>query len=116
MRIVLILIVATWGIIALLAFAATVHKSLDAKLTAAYLLGWPVLAIALVLNEPVPLWLAVPVMFGFLPWFLAGPHLYQIVRDPSRSQPDELIGIPLAYWKWGGLGAILLGILFNGYA
>jgi hypothetical protein len=55
-------------------------------------------------------------MFGFLPWFLAGPHLYQIVRDPSRSRPDELVGIPLAYWKWGGLGAILLGILFNGYA
>ncbi|NCA71901.1 MAG: hypothetical protein EOM91_17850 [Sphingobacteriia bacterium] len=116
MRIVLILIVAVWGIFALLTFVTAANKSLDAKLTAAYLLGWPVVAVALFLNEPVPLWLAVPVMFGFLPWFLAGPHLFTIVRDPSRSQPDELIGIPLAYWKWGGLGSILLGLAFGAYA
>lgn len=115
MRILLILIVAGWGILALLSFVTTANKSRDAKLTAGYLILWPVVAIALFLNEPVPLWLAVPVMFGFLPWFLAGPHLDAIVRDPSCSRPDEIIGIPRAYWKWGGLGSILLGILFGGY-
>jgi hypothetical protein len=115
MRIVLILIVAAWGIVALLTFVTTSNKSLDAKLTAAYLLGWPVLAIGLFLNEPVPLWLAVPTLFGFLPWFLAGPHLYAIVRDPSQSRPGEIIGIPRAYWKWGGISSILLGIAFSGY-
>lgn len=115
MRIVLILVAAGWGAFALLCFAAAANKSLDAKLTAIYLIGWPVVAIGLFLNEPVPLWLAVPVAFGFLPWFLSGPHLYTIVRDPASSQPDELIGIPLAYWKWGGIGSILLGILFSGY-
>jgi hypothetical protein len=115
MRIVLILIVASWGIVSLLTFATTTDKSLDAKLTAGYLLAWPVLAVALFLNEPVPLWLAVPTFFGFLPWFLAGPHLYAILKDPSRSRPDEIVGIPRAYWKWGGIGAILLGIAFDGF-
>ncbi|MBK1646035.1 hypothetical protein CKO25_15530 [Thiocapsa imhoffii] len=114
MRILLILIVAVWGLIALLGFVTTANKSLDAKLTAIYLIVWPILAVALFLNEPVPLWLAVPTFFGFLPWFLAGPHLYEIIRDPSRTRPDELIGIPRAYWKWGGIAAVLLGLLFNG--
>jgi hypothetical protein len=115
MRIVLILIVAAWGIFALLTFATTSVKSLDATSTAAFLLAWPVLAVALFLNEPVPLWLAVPTFFCFIPWFLAGPHLYAIVRDPSRSRPDEIIGIPRAYWKWGGIGSILLGLAFDGF-
>ncbi|EGV16127.1 hypothetical protein ThimaDRAFT_4621 [Thiocapsa marina 5811] len=115
MRILLILIVASWGIVALLTFATTAQKSRDAKLTAGYLVLWPVLAVALFLNEPVPLWLAVPTFFGFLPWFLAGPHLYEILKDPSRSRPDEIIGIPRSYWKWGGIGAILLGVAFDGF-
>jgi hypothetical protein len=115
MRIVLILIVAAWGIIALVTFATASNKTFDAKLTAAYLVAWPVLAVTLFLNEPVPLWLAVPTFFGFLPWFLSGPHLYAILRDPSRSRPDEIIGIPRAYWKWGGIGAIFLGIAFDGF-
>ncbi|UHD17073.1 hypothetical protein [Thiocapsa bogorovii] len=115
MRIVLILIVASWGIVALLTFATTSQKSLDAKLTAGYLVLLPVLAVALFLNEPVPLWLAVPTFFGFLPWFMAAPHLYEILKDPTRSRPDEIVGIPRAYWKWGGIGAILLGIVFDGF-
>jgi hypothetical protein len=115
MRLVLIAIVATWGIVALLTFVTTAQRSLDAKLTAAYLLAWPAWAIALFLNEPVPLWLGVPTFFGFLPWFLAGPHLYAVLRDPSRSQPDEIIGIPRAYWKWGGIGSVLLGLAFDGF-
>lgn len=115
MRIVIVLIAAAWGILALLGFAATAEKSLDAKLTAAYLVAWPALAVALFLNEPVPLWVAVPVFFGFLPWFLAGPHLYAILRDPTRSRPDEIVGIPRAYWKWGGIASVLLGILFDAY-
>jgi hypothetical protein len=115
MRVVIILIAAGWGIVALLGFAATAEKSLDAKLTAGYLVAWPALAVALFLNEPVPMWLAVPTFFGFLPWFLAGPHLHAILRDPSRSEPNEIIGIPLAYWKWGGIGSILLGMIFNAY-
>jgi hypothetical protein len=115
MRIVLILIVSAWGIVALSSFVMTANKSLDAKLTSAYLLVWPIVAVALFLNEPVPLWLAVPAVFGFLPWFLAGPHLYAILRDPSQSRPDEIIGIPRAYWKWGGIGSVLLGLVFDGF-
>lgn len=116
MRLVIILAAALWGIMAVLAFAGTADKSADARLSAAYILLWPVLAIGLFLNEPVPLWLAVPTLFGFLPWFLAGPHLWAILKDPSQSRPDEIIGIPRAYWYWGGIGSVLLGLVFNGYA
>lgn len=116
MRLVIILIAALWGVAAVLAFAWSADRSADAKLTAAYILGWPVLAVILYLNEPVPLWVAVPVMFGFIPWVMAGPHLSSLIADPSRSDPDEIIGIPKPYWIWGGIGAILLGILFNRYA
>lgn len=116
MRLVIILIAALWGIGAVFALAWSADRSTDAKLTAAYILGWPALAVILYLNEPVPLWVAVPVMFGFIPWVMAGPHLSDIVADPRRSDPNEVIGIPKPYWIWGGIGAILLGIVFNRYA
>ena len=115
MRIVLILIVSAWAIVVLSSFVMTANKSLDAKLTSGYLLAWPVGAVALLLNEPGPIWVAVPTVFAFLPWFLAGPHLYAILRDPSQSRPDEIIGIPRDYWKWGGIGSVLLGLVFNGF-
>jgi hypothetical protein len=113
MRLVIVTIAALWGIAALVAFAKTTDRSLDAKLTAAYILLWPVLGVILLLNEPVPLWLAVPVVFGFIPWLMAGPHLWAVVNDPAQTRVDEVIGIPRAYWAWGGLGAVLLGIVFD---
>jgi hypothetical protein len=116
MRLVLILISAAWGVAAVLALAASKHRTRDARLTAAYILLWPVLAVALVLQASAPLWLSVPVVFGFVPWFLAGPHLWMILKDPSRTRPDEWIGIPKDYWLWGGGGSVLLGLLFAGYA
>ena len=116
MRIVLVAVAALWGAAAVLAFAGTADKTADARLTAAYIIAWPVVALALVLNEPVPMWIAVPVMFGFIPWVLAGPHLWEILRDPSMIRSDEIIGIPRDYWFWGGIGAVLLGILFSGYS
>jgi len=113
MRLVIVTIAALWGIAALVAFAKTTDRSLDAKLTAASILLWPVLGVIVLLNEPVPLWLAVPVVFGFIPWLMAGPHLWAVVKDPAQARPDEVIGIPRAYWAWGGLGAVLLGIVFD---
>jgi len=115
MRIVLVVVAALWGAAAVLAFAGTADKTADARLTAAYIIAWPVVALALVLNEPVPMWVAVPAMFGFIPWFLAGPHLWEVLKDPSVIRSDEIIGIPRDYWYWGGIGAVLLGILFSGY-
>jgi hypothetical protein len=113
MRLVIILIAAVWGMSAVMAFAKTREKSADARMTAAYILLWPALVVTLLLNEPVPMWIAVPAMFGFIPWLMAGPHLWEISRDPSKSLPSEIIGIPKPYWAWGGLGALLLGILFS---
>jgi hypothetical protein len=116
MRLVLIVIAALWGAAGVVAFARTQDKSVDARLTAAYFILWPVLGVGLILAQPVPLWIAVPVMFGFIPWFLSGPHLWAVLDDPSRSRSDELIGIPRAYWVWGGLGAFALGLLFGAWA
>ena len=113
MRLVVILVAALWGVAAVLAFARTQYKPLDAKLTAAYILIWPVVGLILVLNEPVPMWIAVPAMFGFIPWLMAGPHLWAILKNTEVYRPDEVMGIPKAYWTWGGLGAILLGIVFS---
>jgi hypothetical protein len=36
-----------------------------------------------------------------------------VVKDPSSSKPDEVIGIPIGYWKWGSIAAVLLGVVFN---
>ena len=113
MRLVIISVAALWGIGAVLVLARTREKSSDAKLTAAYILLWPVLVVSLILNEPVPMWIAVPAMFGFIPWLMAGPHLWAILKDREVQRPEELMGIPKAYWTWGGLGAILLGIVFS---
>lgn len=111
----MILIVGLWGVAALMALVRTADASLDARLSAAYFLLWPALAVILFLNDPVPLWLGVPVLFGFLPWFLSGPHLWAVLRDPSQTRVDEIIGIPKAYWFWGGISAFLLGLIFNHY-
>jgi hypothetical protein len=116
LRLLIVAVAALWGIAAVLAFARAADKTWDARLTAAYILGWPVLALGLFLNEPVPLWLSVPVVFGFLPWLMAGPHLWAILKDPTLSKPDELAGIPRAYWLWGGIGSVLLGLVFNRWA
>lgn len=113
MRLVIVTIAVLWGVAALVAFAKTSDRSLDARLTAAYIVLWPALGFALLVNEPVPLWLAVPVVFGFIPWLMASPHLWAVLKDPAQTRADEVIGIPRAYWIWGGLGAILLGIVFN---
>ncbi|TVQ86566.1 MAG: hypothetical protein EA400_12910 [Chromatiaceae bacterium] len=114
MRLILIAIAMLWAVGGVLAFAMTSKKTLDARLTATYLVVWPALLVLVYINQPVPLWISVPVMFGFIPWFLAGPHLTGILKDPTRSRPGELIGVPLGYWKWGSIGALLLGILFDG--
>lgn len=113
MRLVLIAVATLWGIGAVLAFAQTSDKTLDAKLSAAYFVGWPALLVLVYLNQPLPLWIGVPVMFGFIPWFLSGPHLWGILKDPSRVKPNEVVGIPIGYWVWGSIGALLLGILFD---
>ena len=113
MRLVLIALATLWGIGAVLAFLQTREKTLDAKLTAAYFVGWPALLVLVYLNQPLPLWIGVPVMFGFVPWFLSGPHLWGILQDPSRSKSGEVVGIPIGYWKWGSIGAVLIGIIFN---
>lgn len=113
MRLVLIIVATLWGIGAILTFVTTRDKSLDAKLTAAYFIGWPALLVLVYINQPLPLWIGVPTMFGFIPWFLSGPHLWSILQDPGRSKPDEVVGIPIAYWKWGSIGAVLLGLLFD---
>ncbi len=113
MRIVIILLAALWGILSVLAFAVTRKHTRDARFTAAYIVLYPVLAVVLFLNDPVPLWLAVPAAFGFVPWLMAGSHLWRSLKDPAAVREDELMGIPRAYWLWGGAGAIALGILFN---
>lgn len=113
MRVAIVLIAAIWGILAVLAFFKGRNRGRDARLSAVYILLYPVLAVTLILNDPVPLWLSVPVIFGFIPWLLAGPHLWRITVDPSRSRADEWIGIPRLYWLWGGLGALLLGLVFS---
>jgi hypothetical protein len=112
-RLVIILVAALWGIGAVLVFARTREKSLDAKLTAMFIVAWPALVVTLILNEPVPMWIAVPAMFGFVPWLMAGPHLWAVLKDTAVYRPNEVMGIPKAYWTWGGLGAILLGIVFS---
>ena len=111
MRLVLIALAGLWAIGALIAFLQTREKPLDARLTAAYLVAWPALLVMMYINQPVALWVSVPIFFGFIPWFLAGPHLWGILKDPSRIKPGEVIGIPIGYWKWGGLSAVLLGVL-----
>lgn len=111
MRVILILIATLWGLGALLAFALTGKKSAEAKATAAYFSLWPVAAFLVYVSQPVPLWIAVPVVFGFIPWFLSGPHLWMVLYHPQSAKPDEIAGIPKAYWKWGGLAALVLGIL-----
>jgi hypothetical protein len=113
MRVAIIILAVAWGIAAILGLVRARHKSTDARMTAVYFLAYPVIAVGLFLNAPVPLWLGVPTAFGFIPWLMAGPHLWRILDDPSRSRADEWIGIPKVYWAWGGLGAILIGILFN---
>ena len=109
MRLILIAIATLWGLGALLAFAMTARKSTEAKVTAAYFGGWPLLAFLVFVSQPVPLWVAVPVVFGFIPWFLSGPHLWSVLYDPHSVRPDEIAGIPKLYWRWGGLASLLLG-------
>lgn len=113
MRIAIILLAMFWGMASVVAFAKGRNRGLDARLSSAYILLYPVLVVGLILNDPVPMWLSVPVAFGFIPWLLAGPHLWRILSDPSHSRADELIGIPRPYWAWGGLGALLLGLVFS---
>jgi hypothetical protein len=113
MRLVLIALATLWGIGALLAFLQTREKTLDAKLSAAYFVGWPALLVLVYINQPLPLWISLPVMFGFIPWFLSGPHLWGVIKDPGRSRPNELAGIPIGYWKWGSIAAVLMGVLFD---
>lgn len=114
MRILIVTLAALWGLAAVGAFLLAREMPTDAKLTAAYILGYPALVIWLFLNEPAPMWVAVPAMFGLVPWILAGPHLWALVHDPTAARPDEVMGIPRAYWLWGGIGSVLLGVLFSG--
>ena len=65
MRLIIILIAALWGIFAVLALVRTRDKSLEAKLTAGYIVVWPALVVILLINEPVPMWIAVPTRLSF---------------------------------------------------
>jgi len=113
MRLVLIAMAMLWAGGAILAFLQTRERPLDAKLSAGYLVLWPALLVLMYISQPVPLWVSIPIFFGFIPWFLAGPHLWTILKDPSKIKPDEAVGIPIGYWKWGGLASVLLGVVFD---
>ncbi len=98
MRILIVILAALWGLAAVGAFLLAQEKPADAKLTAAYILGYPALVVGLFLNEPVPMWIAVPAMFGLIPWIRApplgpgpGPH----GRPPRRAHgdPNGLLGL-----------------------
>jgi len=115
MRLLLILIVAVWGSGAVLAVVYTQGKGLDAHLSAAYLLLWPVAALILYFNDPAPLWLVVPATLGLIPWLLSGPHLWAIFQDPARSQPGRTIGVPNRYWLWSGVAAVVVGLVLEAF-
>lgn len=113
MRLLVILITTLWGAGAVFLVALVAERSQDAKLTATYLWGWPVVAVTLMLNEPVPLWLAAPAVVGFLPWLMAGPHLFALLKGLLPSGPGGMVGIPFLYWGWGAIGSVLLGLFLG---
>jgi len=113
MRLLLILIAAVWGSGAVLAVIYTQGKGLDAHLSAAYLLLWPVVSLMLYFNDPVPLWLVIPATLGAIPWLLSGPHLWAIFNDPAAARPGQTIGLPNRYWLWGSLAAVAAGIVLE---
>ncbi|MEY6430791.1 hypothetical protein ABC977_00030 [Thioalkalicoccus limnaeus] len=113
MRLVLILLLALWGTSAVLAAAHTGGKGSAAQITAAYLLLWPVLALILFFNEPVPLWLILPTTFGALPWLLAFAHLKRVLRDPGQARFGPLGGVRLLYWVLGAGIAFVIGLILE---
>ncbi|AHF04490.1 hypothetical protein MARPU_12020 [Marichromatium purpuratum 984] len=112
MRLIIIAIVSGWVLVAL-ALAVRVRVcDLEARLSAAYFVFWPVAAISLLLQAPVPGVIALPALLGFLPWFLSGPYLWARLRRGAPAMPEAFIGIAFRVWGWGILLSMLLGLFF----
>ncbi|NKN31725.1 hypothetical protein [Marichromatium bheemlicum] len=112
MRLIIIAIVAGWALVALaLAWRVRAHD-VEARVSAAYFVLWPMAAVSLLLQAPVPGVIALPMTLGFLPWFLAGPHLWGRLRRGVPAAPATFIGLSHRVWGWGILLSMLLGLFF----
>jgi hypothetical protein len=103
-----------WLVAQLYAFGKSKNKSTEAKLTVAYILGYPLLVIYLFSASPIPAAILFPAAMGALPWFLASFHLRKILAVPGyQANPGEFIGVPIKYWLRGGIGAFFLGLVLQ---
>jgi hypothetical protein len=102
-----------WLAAQLYTFWRSKNKSTEAKLTVAYIVGYPLLLVYLALNTPLSAAILFPVAMGGLPWLFAGTHLRKIIAEGYRRNPGEFIGIPLRYWLGIGIGTFLLGVMLQ---
>ena len=103
-----------WLIVQLYAFGKSNNKSTEAKLTVAYILGYPLLIISLFSTSPTPAAVIFPAAMGALPWLLASFHLRKVLAIQGyHTKPGEFIGIPIKYWLRVGIGAFLLGFVLQ---
>jgi len=104
----IILFFVAWIVAALWNFARTKETSADAKQTAAYIVGYPIVVVLALEERPFPMIAATILIMAGLPWLLAGIHLSKVLKEPSTSKPGEFIGLPAKFWLWGiGLSAAI---------
>lgn len=94
-------------------FVRAEEKTRDAMQTTAYIVLYPIVVYLLWRGGPVPAWVTAPVVMAGLPWIVAGIHLNEIVKDPAIAKPNEFVGFPYRFWIWGGVLAVVVGVIIE---
>ena len=94
-------------------FIRAEKKTRDAVQTTAYIVLYPIVVYLLWRTGSVPAWVAAPVVMAGLPWIVAGIHLNEIVKDPDIAKDNEFVGFPYGFWIWGGLLAVIVGLIID---
>jgi hypothetical protein len=106
-----------WIIFALWGFFRANETSIDAKQTAAYIVGYPFAFVLALEEKPLPFFVATLLVMAGLPWLMAGLHLSKILKDPSASKPGTFVGLPANLWWWGvGLSLAIPVVAGRGFS
>ncbi len=109
----IILFFVVWIVTALRNFVRAKETSMDAKQTAAYIVGYPIAVLLALEERPLPMVAATILVMAGLPWLLAGIHLGEALKGPTASKPGEFIGLPAQFWFWGIGLSIAVPLVFG---
>lgn len=115
MRSAFVSLLVGWAIFSILGLYGVSRRCWWVRLTVAYLAAYPGYVLYLLLQEPNPLWLVGPAVFGAYPLMTGTIQLFRLARSTHEAKATSVAGISSGLWIFGLLGSTVVGYIAEIY-